>query len=1399
MRVRVETLKRYLAMACVPVVVFSAFALKPAPVMAQSGCPVTPTYDTLPNPLTGIINTYYPGCPDSPGTVAAGATSVTVGTPAGAATLMAVGNLALVIQMQDGDIDDSNTDSYGNGVGGGTASGSSMIDSAGLYEYVRITAISGGVNNHTFTFQGTGTGGGLLNSYRASLADSTAGGHGQYSFQVIRVPQYLNATVGAALTAKPWGGPLLINSGNDRNGMTGGVLAFDVAGTLTLASQTINVSGRGFRGGGGRQLQGQAGGADTDYRTAASYAANGSKGEGISGTPRYVWDTSLAMPALTDYVSEGYPSGSYARGAPGNAGGGGTDGNPEGASPNGNDENSGGGGGGNCGTGGQGGNTWQSNLALRGGYGGFGYSGSISNTRVFMGGGGGAGTTNNGSQSGGPDPGNGQYSSGAAGGGIVMIRANIVSGTGTINANGANAPFNTGRDGAGGGGAGGTVLVAIRAGVLSGLTVTANGGRGGDAWPLQDPNGNPGERHGPGGGGGGGAIRTSGPILSASVAAGAHGITTTSNNNAYGSTNGTSGCTSPLYLIPNVPGVSSGGECNNPTSVELVSLTALKYDNGVLLTWRTASEQGNLGFQIYREQDGVRLNLTPQMVAGSALKTSARLLAGHSYSWWDPNGTTDTRYWIEDVGFTGKGTLYGPYSTYPATGTSPVTSSSPALGREAAQNSASSTMLWPSGDSSSLISRTTSAKGSPPPPPGGAGGSSFATQWAIANRPALKLAIRELGWYRVTADELSASGLDITKFDARSIRLYADGTELPILVTGEADGRLDPGDAVEFFATGVSQPTTDTRVYYLTAGDGIGKRIKLAAGPAGPSNRVSFPATAELRERVTHFAGLSNGDAENFFGQVIASDPVDQALDLPNLDPAGSTATVEVALQGVTFVPHRVTVSVNGTPVGEGDFTSREAATLRYTVPVSALHAGSNTVTLSRAGGSDDVTVIDTVRITYPHLPSADGDRLLVTTPGSRTALTFGGFSQSGARVVNVTNPLAVQELAGVETHVPGAYEISVQSPVTSSRLLAFTPDQIRHPVAITLNRPSTWNATSNRADAVFITHSSFAQSIAPLVALRQSQGFSTAVVDIDDVYDEFGFGYHNPYAIREFLRRAETSWTVKPRYVVLVGDASFDPRNYFGLGGEYVPTKTIDTSVFETYSDDWFADFNNDDLPELAVGRLPVNSPEQAAAVVAKIVSYESATPAPPRRGLVVADTNDIYDFEAAGNRMAGLFGDATVLEIRRSTLGDSQARQQVLSALSAGQDTVYYSGHGGIDLWRGNLFTSGDAVSLTNSSRLSVAVLSNCLNGYYTVPTLPSVGEALVQAPAGGAVLVWASSGDTEPTSQEILAQTFFNALYGGSPVTAGQAARLAKAAVNGDVRRTWILLGDPMTRVR
>jgi len=519
-KITLRTLRGGAAGAAALLLALTALVVEP-PALALAagrGC-VTPGNDGPAATLTGVVNSYYPATASA----VVGAKSISVGTRIpGASPPIAAGDLLLVIQMQDADINAVNSIAYGDGA---TGRGSNGIRSTGLYEYVKATSA---VVANAVSIAGTGAGGGLVNAYDFSAVTAT---NGFRTFQVIHVPQYSSAIVTAGLTATAW----------DGTAHAGGVLAIDAAGALNLNGQTMSVDQLGFKGGLGVA---QAGGTDlnTDYAVLSQRGDHGYKAEGIAGTPHFLYDPIAA--AAVNGVADGYPLGDAARGAPGNAGGGGTDFHPAA-----NDQNSGGGGGANGGQGGMGGNSWNTNQPV-GGLGGAAFTPAAG--RVVLGGGGGAGSRNNSTAF---------ASSGGTGGGMVMIRAGSLAGTGTITANGS-VGVTPDNDGGGGGGAGGSVIVTTTTGTVAGLTITANGGAGTNAAATRVGTA---ERHGPGGGGAGGVIVTSSPPASTSVLGGAHGTTTTAAD-PYGSSDGGAGVL--LATTPGgIPGSSSGAECVSVVAV----------------------------------------------------------------------------------------------------------------------------------------------------------------------------------------------------------------------------------------------------------------------------------------------------------------------------------------------------------------------------------------------------------------------------------------------------------------------------------------------------------------------------------------------------------------------------------------------------------------------------------------------------------------------------------------------------------------------------------------------------------------------------------------------------------------------------------------------------------------
>ena len=836
-----------------------------------------------------------------------------------------------------------------------------------------------------------------------------------------------------------------------------------------------------------------------------------------------------------------------------------------------------------------------------------------------------------------------------------------------------------------------------------------------------------------------------------------------------------------------------------PNAVKLAGFTATAYDNGVFLQWKTGFEASNLGFNIYRAEKRGLTRVNPDVLAGSALVTgSAPLTAGRSYDWFDntaPN-KRGTLYFVEDIDLNGTRTLHGPIA--PVTvGGDPPERSRPALLSQLGKGN-EPIISYPA-----LVSPDAAPSRFGAPGLMAAGKAIPVNTLDLAGTAAVKATVRERGWYRITQPQLLAAGL-AAGADPRMLQVYADGAEVPIRVTGEGDGAFGPEDFLEFYGVGLDNAVTDARTYWVVAGNTAGQRIQQVSGGAGQPGGKSFRFTMERKDRTIYFSALRNGETENFFGAVVGSNPVNQPLNLRHVDLlTPEEAVLEVSAQGVTTVIHRVRVMVNGLPAGEMEFVSQSLGHATFSIAHSLLREGSNDITLQSMNGASDLSLVDFIRITYQHEYKADNDALQLSASAGEL-VTIGGFTSNQIKVIDVTNPAGVQELAGsVEQMKDGSYAVSLSVPAGGQRtLFAFAATQAKQAAGLEANAPSSWRKNSNGADLIIITRGDFLTAAAALRAHRQRQGYSVAVVEIPDIYDEWSFGNKSPLAVREFLTFAKMTWKRAPRFVLFLGDASFDAKNYLGLGdNDRVPTKLFDSFFMEAVSDDWFVDPDEDGVPNLAVGRLPVRTPQDAAAMVAKIIRYDQSGSYDEM--MLASDADDGYSFTSMSAALRPLVtDDIRINQLNRGEMDINSARAKLIDSLNRGQKIVNYSGHGSVDLWASSLLSVDDAQALENSDRLSIFVMMTCLNGYFSDANIDSLAEALLRS-NGGAAAVWASTGMCLPEGQGLMNQEMYRQMFSfvnGKRLTLGEAAMRSKSSMSDmDVRRTWVLLGDPTTRLR
>jgi hypothetical protein len=599
------------------------------------------------------------------------------------------------------------------------------------------------------------------------------------------------------------------------------------------------------------------------------------------------------------------------------------------------------------------------------------------------------------------------------------------------------------------------------------------------------------------------------------------------------------------------------------------------------------------------------------------------------------------------------------------------------------------------------------------------------------------------------------------------------------------------------------------------AGEGSGARIRRIAASAGSNQPPeSFPFAVELQQRSAYFAALLTPNGDNFFGSFVSSTPVDQVLRVPHFDKTSTEpASLELVLQGVTAgFPHDVTVALNGITLGDVTFTGQEKGRFRIGVPAGLLQDGNNTVTLTAQNGTYDTSLVDHIRIAYPHSYVAESDKLKFTgRAGDEIKVT--GFDNLPTIVLDITDPDRPVQLTPQVTSKDGKYELELPVPWSTTHvdaplrhtILAMADDRIASPSAVRANHPSHWHSAQPGAEIVMISHEDLAEALEPLVRSHRAHGKSAEVALIGDLYDEFNFGERNPFVIRQFLKSAVRNWKTVPKYLLLNGRASLDPRDYLGFGHlDLVPTKIVPTSSLMTASDDWFSDFNDSGMPTIATGRLPVGSADEAKTVIGKIAAYESqATDGPwTRQALMVADQNDTENFSQDSLAVQALLPSTLqVTDVFTSMVGSVAARQDILAAINSGQLLVNYIGHGSEEQWSGeDLFDTTTAASLTNGSQLPVFLITDCLNGFFQDVYAQPLAVRLLLAPNGGGVAALASSGLNQSPPQTELDKLIVADTFNSVRPTLGESILKAKSHI-GDpgVRRTYTLFGDPAMQIK
>ncbi len=699
--------------------------------------------------------------------------------------------------------------------------------------------------------------------------------------------------------------------------------------------------------------------------------------------------------------------------------------------------------------------------------------------------------------------------------------------------------------------------------------------------------------------------------------------------------------------------------------------------------------------------------------------------------------------------------------------------------------------------------------------------------------PALKIFVEEDGLYQVTYEDLQNAGFNLSEVNPRHLRLVNGGSEVTIYISGEGDGVFDPGDWLEFYGVAPVSEFTHRNVYWLTVGDSPGLRMAERDGtPTGAgSTPTAFYPILHLEENHEYWKSLPNGEGQDhWFWERFPSAPHTShfSFNLQNIAAVQADGFVRVSLQGRTSTganpDHHTQILLNGTLIDEAWWDGQVPFIHEVTVSQQLFQEGNNTLTViapGDTGASVDSLYFNSFDVGYWDTYVAENDQLDFTAPeAGTTTFSISNFSSEAIHVYGISDPFQVSRLTNGLIEVEGSsYRLQVEDDAAQDgRYLALTAGQKRTPAGFLLDTPSSWKSPDNGADYLMITHQDFTEAVAQLAAYRASQGLRVATVQITDIYDEFSHGLFTPQAIRDFLSHAYHHWTPPaPLYVLLVGDANYDYKDYLATGNKnYVPTHLFESWLIgQTPTDNWFVSVSGDDpLPDMFIGRLSVRTLSQANIAVDKILAYEQNPPDGDwkQKALFVADDNEGFDTISEG-LIAKLPADYTPQRIYGSAYSDPlDATPDIIEAIDQGTLIFNFIGHGDAVAWswRGEsgskiIFANWYIPDLNNGPFYPFLVTGDCYNGLFAHPTTQyALAEQFVRFEDKGGIAAWSPTGLGYTSWHQNIIGALYEAMFVDYLYQLGPATTAAK--VDAFAQLGWrepieifTLFGDPALAVQ
>jgi hypothetical protein len=728
-----------------------------------------------------------------------------------------------------------------------------------------------------------------------------------------------------------------------------------------------------------------------------------------------------------------------------------------------------------------------------------------------------------------------------------------------------------------------------------------------------------------------------------------------------------------------------------------------------------------------------------------------------------------------------------------------------------------------------------------------------------------KLTTSEDGIYKIEYSDLQNLGVSLVDLHTKSIKIYSNGKGmLPklnsqfryfdlaetsikvndlnndgffnsddyILFYGHSANSWDFNSSTNLFEHEINLFSNDV-AYFLTIDDqSEGKRINNKELLLNPTQIINTFNSFSFHER--EYENLIKSGKEWFGERFASKENQSFVFNFPNLE-FSSSVFVKTVVAARSFVPSKFTIKANSSIINEMNVNNVVSTYATEYAKIASNLAEFNS-------NSSDIEI----NIDFNSTDDGALAWLNYIEINSRSLLRMSSSYLSFRDVNSISEEIGTFEISDVNSSI-SVWDVSDHTLISELQLnvngsivsfndslssmheyIAFNSESYMTPNLIGPIANQNLHNLPSDIEYVIVSHPNFLASAERLAAFhKNSSNLNSVIVTPQQIYNEFSSGTQDVSAIRDFLRMLYERPNSELKYLLLLGDGSYDPQNRVLDNTNYIPTYQSVNSTHPIYSyvtDDFFGllDYNEGllggtDALDIGVGRFPVRTLEEANILVDKVENYHSKDALGSWRNDIVfvaddGDSNDgnthMWQADSLANYVSDKYRDINIQKIyldnyyQQSTTGGprSPSAQSVInSSIEKGAFLVNYTGHGSPLGWTKERILELDQInSWSNANRLPLFMTATCKFSYFDNPAQTSAGEYVLLNPNGGAIALLSTTRLVYSPPNYNLNSKFIRTLFSkenGSFLRLGDVFKKTKILSGTSTNnRNFILLGDP-----